>query len=185
MLIGGRKKLFAKMLLSIALVSLDWGERSILLADNRHPVMNSETHKLVIAIEYLETAATLWLYELNHFSVIHLAAAAEEIAGKACRINGKRSYFDDLRNKAHNPLSTLNYKHTEQQLKDAMYSAKNAIKHLDSRNDASVNIDARKESADYIIAAYRNFEKLGLHEDLSAAVKRVVDANSIHIEIDT
>lgn len=147
--------------------------------------MNSETHKLVIAIEYLETAATLWVHKLNHFSAIHLAAAAEEIAGKTCRINGKRSYFDDLRNKVHDTLSILTYEHTEQQLKDAMYSAKNAIKHMDSRNDATVSIDARKESADYIIAAYRNLEKLGLHGDLSAVVKKVVDANSIHIEIDT
>jgi hypothetical protein len=146
--------------------------------------MSNETHKLVIAIEYLETAATLWVYELNHFSAIHLAAAAEEITGKACRISGQSSCFDDLRNKVRSALSALCIEHTEQQLKEAFYGAKNSIKHMDSRNDATVNMNARKESTDYIVAAYRNFEKLGLQDDLSEVVKKVVDANIIHIEID-
>lgn len=147
--------------------------------------MSIETHKLVIAAEYLETAATLWIYELNHFSAIHLAAAAEELSGKACRIAGKTSHFDHLRSKVRNTLSALGIEHTERQLREAAYGAKNAIKHMDSRNDVAVSMNARKESADYIIAAYSNFEKLELHDNLSEVVKNVVDSNTIYIEIDT
>lgn len=62
--------------------------------------MSTETEKLVIAIEYLDSAATLWVNEVNYFSALHLAAAAEEIAGKACRIANRNSYYDDLRSKA-------------------------------------------------------------------------------------
>ncbi len=146
--------------------------------------MSSETDKLVIAIEYLETAATLWLHQVNHFSAMHLAGAAEELAGKACRIAGINSHFDDLRLHVRNALSAVGIEHTERQLKEAAYSAKNAVKHMDSSNDATVRVDARKESADYIRAAYRNFEKLGLQDVLSQTVREVVDATSIHVEID-
>lgn len=77
--------------------------------------MSTETHKLVIAIEYLDTAATLWVHELNYFSATHLAAAAEEIAGKVCRIKRKQSHFDDLRGKVRHTLTAVGIDHTEQQ----------------------------------------------------------------------
>lgn len=145
--------------------------------------MTTEIQKLAIAMEYLDTAAILWLHEINYFSSAHLAGAAEELAGKACRIEGMKGHFDELRMKVKKTLSTLNIPHTEKEITEAVYGAKNAIKHMDSRNDASVNIDARKEATDYIIAAYRNFEKLGLEGELSSAVKEVVEANAIHVEI--
>lgn len=146
--------------------------------------MSTETDKLVIAIEYLDTAATLWIHEINYFSAMHLAGAAEELAGKACRIAGINANFDDLRLRVKRGLSAVGIEHTEQQLKEAAYRVKNAVKHMDSRNDNMVNVDARKESANYILAAYQNFEKLGLQEDLSEAVRRVVDANTLRIEVD-
>ena len=146
--------------------------------------MSTETEKLVIAIEYLDTAATLWIHKINYFSAMHLAAAAEEIAGKACRIANINSHYDDLRSKVLNTLKAVGIKHTEKQIKDAYFGAKNSVKHMDSRNDTLVDIDPRKESAEYIVSAYRNFEKLGLQNELSEAVKRVIDANAIYIEVD-
>ena len=144
--------------------------------------MTIETDKLVIAIEYLNTASTLWLYEVSYFSALHLAAAAEELSGKACRIAKINSHFDDLRLRVRNMLSAVGIEHSEKQLKDAFYGAKNAIKHMDSRNDAVVNIDARKESADLIESAYRNLEKLGLQDEVSETVRRVIDSNALHIK---
>lgn len=123
---------------------------------------SAQTPKLVIAVEYLDTAAVLWLHEVNHYSAMHLAGAAEEIAGKACRISGKRAHYDDLRKNVLRMLSSAGIAHTEKQLTEAFYGPKNAIKHMDSKNDATVSIDARKEAAEYICAAYCNFEKLGL-----------------------
>lgn len=146
--------------------------------------MSSETQKILIAIEYLDTASVLWVHDLNHFSSMHLAAAAEEIAGKACRINGAKAYFDDLKEEVRSALLAVGIAHTEKQLTEAFYAAKNAIKHMDSRNDAVVNIDARKEAADFILAAYRNFERLGLQDQLSSSVIEVVNANVLLVETD-
>ncbi len=146
--------------------------------------MSTETEKLDIAIEYLDTASTLWIHEISYFSAMHLAAAAEEIAGKACRISGFSAHFDDISLEASRMLSAAGVEHTRRQLSDAAYGAKNSIKHMDSRTDTMVNLDARQKSADYISAAYRNFEKLGVHERLSEAVRRVVDANTLRIEVD-
>lgn len=146
--------------------------------------MSTEVHKITIAIEYLETAATLCKYELNHFSAIHLAAAAEEISGKACRIAGERSNFDELRDKVQSTLLALKIDFTEKDLRDVFYDVKNSIKHMDSRTDAMVNIDLKQELIHYILSAYRNFEKLGLQDNLSEIVKKVVDNNTIHIEVD-
>lgn len=146
--------------------------------------MIDETHKLAIAAEYLDTAAALWLHEVNHFSAMHLAGAAEEISGKACRIAGLNANYDELRLQTKRALSALGISHAEQRLRDAVYGAKNAIKHMDSRSDTTVGLDVRSESATYIGAAYRNFERLGLQEHLSYAVKRVVDAGIMRIEVD-
>ena len=115
---------------------------------------------------------------------MHLAAAAEELSGKACRIERKKAHFDELREKVIRALSAAGVEHTESQLKDAAYSAKNAIKHMDSRNDSTVSIDALSEAASYIMSAYRNFEVLGLATSLSNAVRKVVDANTIYVETD-
>ena len=134
-------------------------------------------------MEYLDTAAILWVHEVNYFSSAHLAGAAEELSGKACRIEGLKGHFDELRLKVKKTLSTLNIPHTEKEIIEAVYGAKNAIKHMDSRNDASVDIDAKKEAAGYIIAAYLNFENLGLDGELSKSVKEVVEANAIYVEI--
>lgn len=144
--------------------------------------MTTETDKLVIAIEYLDTAATLWLHETNYFSAMHLAGAAEELSGKACRIAKTNSHFDDLRLRVQQALSAMGIEHTEKQLKEAAYGAKNAIKHMNNRNDTSVSINPREYTANYIMAAYRNFEKLGLQDELSETVRKVVDTNTVRLD---
>jgi hypothetical protein len=55
---------------------------------------------------------------------------------------------------------------------------------MDSRSDTTVNINAKKEAANFIHAAYRNFEALGLESSLSNVVKGVVDANYLHVDVD-
>lgn len=144
--------------------------------------MSTETNKLIIAIEFLETASVLWKYETNYFSSIHLAAAAEEISGKMCRISGKQSNFDDIRANVKKTLSELGMEYTEKQLRDAAYKVKNSIKHMDSENDKTVKVDARKEALEYISSAYQNFLKLELSEFLSETVKNVANENQIVVD---
>ena len=143
--------------------------------------MTSTTHKLAIAVEYLDTAATLWIHEAHYFSAAHLAAAAEEISGKACRMKRKTSYFDDMRNKVRRTLVKIGIPHTERELIDAFYEVKNSIKHMDGESDSIVAFDPKKEAAEYIIGAYQNFTKLGLDGDLSQNVAKVLEANTIYI----
>jgi len=113
--------------------------------------MNVETEKISIALEYIETASILWIHDINYYSVMHLAAAAEEISGKACRIERKKSNYDELREKVIRMLSAVRVDHTENDIKNAFYGAKNSIKHLDNESDRLVNLNSKNESATYCI----------------------------------
>lgn len=145
--------------------------------------MNSEVGKIAIAVEYLETASTLWLEGERLFSSLHLAAAAEEISGKTCRIDGVKSHSDDLIERVKKTLSALGISYTKKQILEAFFGVKNSVKHMDGASDGVVMVDAREESAHFIIAAYRNFQKLGLEDQLSRSVLDVLDANIILIEV--
>jgi len=145
--------------------------------------MNVETEKISIALEYIETASILWIHDINYYSVMHLAAAAEEISGKACRIERKKSNYDELREKVIRILSAVRVDHTENDIKNAFYGAKNSIKHLDNESDRLVNLNSKNESATYIVSAFRNFEKLGLSDVMPSSVKRVVELNTLHVTI--
>ena len=145
--------------------------------------MNVKTEKLSIALEYLETASILWVHEINYYSAMHLAAAAEEISGKACRIERKKSNYDELRGKVIKMLSAVGIDHTENDIKNAFYGAKNSIKHMDNESDRLVDLDSKNESATYIVSAFRNFEKLGLSHVMPCSVKRVIELNTLHVTI--
>jgi hypothetical protein len=145
--------------------------------------MNVETEKISLALEYIETASILWIHEINYYSAMHLAAAAEEISGKACRIERKKSNYDELREKVIRMLSAVGIYHTENDIKNAFYGAKNSIKHLDNESDWLVNLNSKNESATYIVSAFRNFEKLGLSDVMPSSVKRVVELNTLHVTI--
>ena len=82
---------------------------------------------------------------------MHLAAAAEELSGKACRIDLMKAHYDQLRERVVRALSSMRIEFTESQLKDAIYGPKNSIKHMDSRNDAEVSLDPESETAHFIV----------------------------------
>lgn len=145
--------------------------------------MNVETEKIAIAVEYIETASILWIHEINYFAAMHLAAAAEEISGKACRIERKKSNYDELREEVIRMLSAAGIDHTENDIKNAFYGAKNSIKHMDSKSDRLVSINSKNQSATYIVSAFRNFEKLGLSDVMPSSVKKVVELNTLHVNI--
>ncbi|WP_095051485.1 hypothetical protein [Pseudomonas sp. Irchel s3b2] len=147
--------------------------------------MSNETHKLVIAIEYLNTAATLWVHDLNHYSAMHLAAAAEEISGKQCRYGGTPSHTDELKEWARQALKKMNIAYDEKEAFKFVYASKNAIKHMDSRKDSHVNLDARDEASRYINMAFRNFQKLGLESFLLEAVNQVVHDRTIFVDVES
>ena len=141
------------------------------------------TNKLMIASEFLTTASILWLNETGFFSAMHLAAAAEEITGKACRILRRRSNHDEIRLKMIRALTAVGVHYTEKEIRSAMYAGKNAIKHMNSEADRLVAVDAREEASEFISAACRNFQALGLAELIPDPAKQVQERNRIVIEL--
>lgn len=146
--------------------------------------MSTETHKLIIAIEYLNTAATLWVHDLNYFSALHLAAAAEEISGKQCRINGTTSHSDDLKERVRRALTRMGIAYDEKKDINSLHDSKNAVKHMNSRSDSHVSFDARDEASHYIRMALRNFQKLDLDSFLFDSVKQVIDDTTVFLAVD-
>ena len=147
-------------------------------------VMTQNTHKIEIAMEYLDTAAVLWLQNSKPFSSLHLAGAAEELSGKMCRIMKINSEFDEIKLLLKRIIKDFNLPHTEKDIRNLAYEAKNSVKHMDSRTSANVNINAREEASHLIQSAFNNFKKLGLDDMLSGAVHAVIEENAIYIEID-
>ena len=140
--------------------------------------------KINIAVEFLNTAAELWEAGDAYFASMHLAAAAEELAGKACRHAGKASNFDDRVMYVTRAVDGLGLINIQKRVTELMYSAKNSIKHFGSITEADVELMPRDEASNYIRDAYHNFCKLGLQERLSPTVLRVLAETAIYIDID-
>ena len=147
---------------------------------------SQKTHsKIVIAVEFLNTAADLWCDGSAYFAAMHLAAAAEELTGKACRHAGRVNHFDERVKYVTRAVDGLGLTNVQKRVSELMYGAKNSIKHFSSPEDAEVALVPRDEASNYIRGAYQNFCELGLQELLSAEVLRVLDATSFYCDIDS
>ena len=144
----------------------------------------NETQKITIAIEFLNTAADLWINESGYFSAIHLAGAAEEITNKICQHEGKLSFFNKMHLQIEQTMLSINHPYKIEALGKIANNAKNSIKHMYGPSNSSVRIDAKTEAANYIMQAHENFKTLGLSYLLSESVQTVRDANAIFIELD-
>jgi len=128
--------------------------------------MTEETHeKLDIACQQLNTAIDLFFDKANHYSVITLAGAAEEILGRYMELIGKQSsltgivkgtafvhkhlYGEELPHKTFKMLANM---------------ARNSIKHLDSDQDLTVTFDSKEEMIDMLVRATDNFYGLEIPE---------------------
>lgn len=147
---------------------------------------SQKTHsKIAIAVEFLNTAVDLWCDGIVYFAAMHLAAAAEELTGKACRHAGRVNHFDERVEFVTRAVDGLGLTNIQKRVSEHMYGAKNSIKHFGTPEDAEVALAPREEAANYIRGAYQNFCELGLQEQLSAEVLRVLDATAFYYEVDS
>src|SRR5215831_18029906 len=142
--------------------------------------------KLDIAREYLDTAMRLYVEERNHFSVIHLAAAAEELFGQHLPEDERISTialkaqisFDILEagrevdyEVAHDPQSEQHHRATK-----IMRWSKNRVKHMDVKkeNDHTIAIDPVAAARRWIEDALINFNTLRKKEAYTSRLPKSV-----------
>jgi hypothetical protein len=128
--------------------------------------MSIETYeKLDIACKQLDTAIDLFFQGENHFSVITLAGAAEEILGRYMELVGKQSSLEGIVEGTalvHKHLYGVDLPHREFKFRANM--ARNSIKHLDSDEDLNVTFDSEQEMIDMLVRATDNYYGLEIPE---------------------
>ena len=126
--------------------------------------MAEETYeKLDIACQQLNTAIDLFFEDANHFSVITLTGAAEEILGRYMELIGKQSSLDGIVKGTalvHKHLYGEELPHKEFKFRANM--ARNSIKHLDSDEDLNVMFDSKEEMINmlYVFVIYISLQIL-------------------------
>lgn len=99
----------------------------------------------------------------RYYAAINLAGVAEELYGKLLRVSGEKTFRDEIIDSALDAANAekegfLNRK----DMKHAASYFKNAIKHMDSRNDRFLQINAESEAIYAIAEAMENRDKLNL-----------------------
>ena len=129
--------------------------------------MSESTYKkLDIASEYLELALSLFVQGRDYFSIIHLAAAAEELLGM--HLPEQQRAFS-INWKAQRSLEALESntapdgQRAEKAAKRVVNLSKNSVKHM-SETDAAINLYPPFEAAWWLEQALKNHSKLGLRK---------------------
>lgn len=123
--------------------------------------MPSATHdQLALAAEQLDTAIELFLAEQSDVSALTLAGAAEEILGRALKVDGGVNALQQAYEAA---ALTHRYLHLKD-LKQEEFAAgenyaRNAAKHLFS--DRRMETDLRRAAMWMIVRACANHDRLG------------------------
>lgn len=114
--------------------------------------------KECIALAQLETALHLFGEDQDHFSVITLAGAADEILGKLVIARGGQSSLDSL-----TTASAAIYQHLFNEpgdtkgFADRANRARNALKHIDASGAPTVTLDLWQEAVDMLNRAIDNY----------------------------
>jgi hypothetical protein len=119
--------------------------------------MSDQTYnKIDLARQLLNLAISLFLK--RHFvSALVLAAAAEEILGKALSHSGQQNSLD-----SNYEIMELIGHQTKEDFIESENAALNAIKEMASANDASVTLDLEEAALSVIVRACHNHDLLGL-----------------------
>ena len=117
---------------------------------------NISYKKRDIAIKQLETAIRLYEEQLDPFSVITLAGAAEEILGKCVRASGKVNSLDTLE-KVASEIQRIEGEQRPVKVAWRANYARNHSKHWDEAEGDSVSIDAWQEARDMLTRATDNY----------------------------
>lgn len=126
--------------------------------------MSVEPHKKVdIARSQLETAIRLFFYGGDHYAVLTLAGAADEILGQILKALGKEPALHSFARSYSLIIDALYGKRLEEgKLRKKMNAARNEVKHFDSFEEMTIAFDAREEAVCMISRAVENYKELHL-----------------------
>ena len=133
--------------------------------------MSTQAHDFrCIALTQLETALRIYFERQDYFSVISLAANADEIFGKLLKAKGVESALENLK-KADIAIHQYLYGETpsESKVADRANRAKNVVKH-GMGTSLTVVLDAVEEAKDMLNRAIDNYWLL--EQSLTPAMER-------------
>jgi hypothetical protein len=140
------------------------------------PIAEPIYSKLDIAREYLDAAIEFFLARHNFFSVIHLAAAAEELFGAHLP---ECQRISTLAWKAQRALqSETKPTPSEREARKNVNEWKNEVKHMNDGADRTLKINPAFAAEHHIGQALDNFYKLGLQK--SAAIWKFEERHNQH-----
>lgn len=127
-----------------------------------------------IALRQLETALRLYFEGEDYYSVITLAAAAEEILGQLLICSGSENSLNSLK-KATGAIHEVLYNQNprDSETSKLANAARNAMKHWPPDKPKVFEFDARGEAKDMLNRAIDNY--YGLTESLSSLMQRFQD----------
>jgi hypothetical protein len=131
-----------------------------------------ETHnRLEMARQQLETALDLYFNNRDLYSVITLAGAADELFGKALKIQGQESRIEELCRS----VAAIYKKLYGEDLDPKMVAeranhARNSLKHWALNQAADVEFDLVEEAKDMLERGINNY--WALHGDLTEPMER-------------
>jgi len=130
--------------------------------------MCEPTPKLLVAVQLLDRALSMYYQEDSYFAALHLAGAAEEIMGVYVERKGHQSSSISLQAVAVR-VSELLDEGTAAKPKDIidlMNYARNRTKHINREGDDDVYFDPKIEAFDILDRAITNFYTLMQYFDL-------------------
>jgi hypothetical protein len=126
-----------------------------------------EYSKLQVATQQLDTALRLYFQREEYFSVVSLAAAAEEILGVYLERHKQPNAFQQALDSS---LRMYRWLYKTEGSRDSMHKTinrvKNAAKHMKGQNDVTLVCDAREEAKEVLDRAVCNYYSLMEFEEL-------------------
>lgn len=134
--------------------------------------MAVENHnRLDMARRQLDTALSLYFQGNDHFSVITLAGAADEIFGKVLRAQGQAPRLEELSKTVAEIYKRLfGSEIAARTVADRANLARNALKHWDDGQSLDVEFDVLKEAKDMVERSIANY--WALFGDLTPSMER-------------
>lgn len=120
-------------------------------------------NKIDLAVEQLEVALDLFLSGKSYVSALTLAGAAEEILGKALKVEGiENSLQEQYRLYHREGLAWINTPQTWSGFTtQGKNKVRNSVKHLSGEDDFSFYADIQDEAVWMLVRATANFQRLG------------------------
>ena len=134
-----------------------------------------QIRKTHIAFHLLRKSLSVYFNEKDYLSALHLAGASEEILGKCLEAKG---IDNAIKTETKNFVAVYQHLYkkpvTEKYARDFLNSTKNAVKHMNAKEDIVI-MDPKEDAEAIIERAITNWYRLGLN--LSALMEKFLSRN--------